>query len=471
MAEFFPDIPLSADILSRTPPEVIDLLARLLAENKALREEISKLKARIEELEARLNKNSSNSSKPPSSDSPYNPPPKPEKPPKNPKPRKRIGTRQQCLRPTHVEELHPEKCSCGCRDFYDEEHYYTHQVIELPTIQALITHFGLYRARCRACGKMVKAHIPHDKRSGFGARFCATVAELVGVHGDSRRAVQDFFKSVFNIPISQGGIQNVLDRVSRAIAPHYEAIGETVRKAPVNHADETPWKRQGALNYLWLLCNNAVAYFMIHGKRSREAFQALIKEWEGILVSDGYAVYRDWLRRQSCLAHLIRDAKGLCEHSNPDISRPGRWILSELRRLCHMAKERPTVGEWRMFYARLLRFIGLYRERKKCPLGRFARRVERELDSLWVFLEEHGVSPTNNHAERTLRFAVLWRRRSFGSRNEKGERFVERILSLRQTCRLHGRSTFTVLVDALEAFFTGASPNLGWIQALVRNTP
>jgi hypothetical protein len=61
---------------------------------------------------------------------------------------------------------------------------------------------------------------------------------------------------------------------------------------------------------------------------------------------------------------------------------------------------------------------------------------------LWLFLKEQGVAPTNNHAERTLRFAVLWRKRSFGTRVDKGERFVERILSLRQTCRLQSKRVY-----------------------------
>jgi hypothetical protein len=108
-------IPLSSEILSRTPPEVIEFLLRLLEENRMLRQQLVLLQSRVEELEARLNKNSSNSNKPPSSDFPFTP--KAEAPNKAPKPRKRKGTRQQCLRSTEIVELHPEQCSCGCHVF------------------------------------------------------------------------------------------------------------------------------------------------------------------------------------------------------------------------------------------------------------------------------------------------------------------------------------------------------------------
>ena len=462
-------IPLSAEVLSRTPPEVIELLLRLLAENQALREEVKQLRARIEELEAKLNKNSSNSNKPPSSDPPFVK--RPEAAKKAKKPRKRKGSRQQCLRPTELIELQPGKCSCGCGTIVEPEPYYIHQVIELPPIEASVSHVVLYRGHCSACGKMLKAHIPHAMRTGFGPRISAMMAELAAVHGDSRRAVQDFMLSVIGVPVSQGAIQKVLDRVSRAIAGHYEAIGEAVHSAPVNHIDETSWKRNKTLEWLWLMCNSTAAFFMLHSSRSKAAFQALIKDWQGILVSDGYRVYQNWAHgRQTCLAHLIREAKGLAERKNPALSRPGAWALKELRLLCRMAKYPPSVGQWNMFYARLIRLISLYREQPD-EAGVLVRRIERELECLWLFLQENGVAPTNNHAERTLRFAVLWRKRSFGTRQEKGDRFVERILSLRQTCRLQRKRTFNILVEAMEAFMQGTRPDIAWIYQRKTATP
>ncbi|MCG2771294.1 MAG: transposase [Desulfobacterales bacterium] len=83
---------------------------------------------------------------------------------------------------------------------------------------------------------------------------------------------------------------------------------------------------------------------------------------------------------------------------------------------------------------------------------------------MWVFLYEEGVTPTNNHAERVLRFAVLWRKRSLGTKSEKGDRWVERILSLRQTCRVRGRQTFPVLVSAMTCYFKGLQPDIAWIS-------
>jgi transposase len=363
-------IPLSTEVLNRTPLEAVNLIVLLLAQVDALQAliegaeaRVKGLEAKVETLEARIKKNSSNSNKPPSSDSPFVP--KPPARPVEKKARKRKGSRQQCLRPTEVLEHFPEPCSCGCAELGESEPYYIHQVIELPKIELSVRHIILYRGRCSGCGKTVKAHIPFALRTGFGPRLSAMVVELTGAHGDSRRAVQDFLYSVFALRVSQGAIQKITDRLRQAIEPHYEAIRKAVHSAPVNHADETIWKRKKGVEWLWLLCNSTAAFFLIHKNRSRKAFESLIGDWQGILISDGYGVYQQWEHgRQTCLAHLIRRAKGLTERKAPALSKPGAWALSELRLLCRMSKRRPSNGEWKMFYARLLRLIGLYQDRE-----------------------------------------------------------------------------------------------------------
>jgi transposase len=214
------------------------------------------------------------------------------------------------------------------------------------------------------------------------------------------------------------------------------------------------------------MASDTVALYMIHPHRSKEAFAALIHDWTGILVSDGYGVEQTWVtQRQTCLAHLIRTARGLAERQQPDLAACGTWALTKLQRLCHMATAPPTGGEWRAWYARLCKLIDQYHDRRD-DAGRFARRLLREMDSLWVFLAQHGVEPTNNQAERALRFGVLWRKRSLGTASDKGNRWVERMLSLKEACRLQARSTYNVLVDAVGSLFTNRQPDLAWIVRL-----
>ncbi|MFH1154784.1 MAG: DUF6444 domain-containing protein [Pseudomonadota bacterium] len=77
----------------------------------------------------------------------------------------------------------------------------------------------------------------------------------------------------------------------------------------------------------------------------------------------------------------------LAEKTDPELSRFGKWALSDLQRLCHVAEVRPNPGQWRAFHAHPIRLITLNRDRKDAA-GQFARCLEKELSCLWIFLEK-----------------------------------------------------------------------------------
>jgi transposase len=126
-----------------------------------------------------------------------------------------------------------------------------------------------------------------------------------------------------------------------------------------------------------------------------------------------------------------------------------------------MGTERPTVGQWRAWYARFRALITRHTPRED-KAGTCARRLQREGEALWVLLDVPGVAGPNNVAERAHRFGVWWRKRSQGTCSEQGKRWVERVLSLRHPCRLRGRPTFPRLVEAGSGLCKGETPALHW---------
>ena len=450
-----------------TPEPVRQYILQLENAILQLQQQDELLEKRIEKLESQTKKNSQNSSKPPSSDSPYK---KKKKKTKSSKRKQGAqkghkGHRQTMMEPTKTINVPPDTCTCGNAKFDQEamKPFYTHQFFELPEIKMDVLHFVLHKCQCACCGKTVKARLPKEYQTGYGPRLSAFIAERSGIHGDSRESVQSFCASVLNFPISTGAVQRVIDRTSQATKPIYDRIGEIARHNDVNYIDETSWFQCGKLKWLWTMTNAAVAFFMVHPNRSKEAFMALIDDWKGILVSDNYGTYVKWANRQTCLAHYIRQAKALTEKKATDIQQFGHSIVKELRLLCHWAKSPPNDDEWNDFY---IRFVNLLTEQEKSDndAGKLSRSLIREMITLWVFLEEQGVEPTNNRAERALRAGVLWRKRSKGTQSDKGDRWVERILSLKQKCRMRLIPTFPILVEAIDSFFKERKPNLNWLS-------
>jgi transposase len=166
--------------------------------------------------------------------------------------------------------------------------------------------------------------------------------------------------------------------------------------------------------------------------------------------------------RQSCLAHLLRTAKGRAERVEAGMARVGKRVHAELKRLCHRGTERLTVGQWRAWYARFSALINQHPAREDND-GTFAQRLARAGEALWVCLEVQGVEATNNTAERAHRCGVWWRKHRQGTGSEKGNRWVEWVLSWRHTCRIRGRPTFPIPVEAVTCLFTGEKPDLSCI--------
>ena len=457
-----PSIPpesLSQTDWQHTPPTVQVYLL-------TLHQRLTQLQEQIDQLQKRLQRTSKTSDKPPSSDSPFQRPvSKPDKPPgKRGAPMGHPGSGPRLLRPTERRAIYPGPCTCGQGVPGQTAPYHTHQNLELPPIELHVTHWVLHQGRCSGCGRLLKARLPKAQQTGYGPRLTALIGELSAMHRLSRRGVQDLCRSVLGVPVSLGAIQRLIDRTSLAIVPHDAAIARLARKARVGYVDETPWYCLHALQWLWSMVTDSVTLYRIHAKRSQEAFGSLIKDWRGILVSDGYGVYQAWgPARQTCLAHLIRCARQLSQRREAALAACGQVALKELQRLCQMAHAPPSGGQWQAWYARLCRLVRRY---ELCPddAGRLVRRLRREMGSLWVFLNESGVEPTNNRAERALRFGVLWRKGSLGTASVKGNDWVQRSLSLRQTCRQLNQSTFSVLVDALEAFMHDRPPDLSWLR-------
>jgi transposase len=91
----------------------------------------------------------------------------------------------------------------------------------------------------------------------------------------------------------------------------------------------------------------------------------------------------------------------------------------------------------------------------------FCKSLWEHRQNLWTFVEVEGVEPTNNAAEQALRQAVIWRKLPFGTQSAAGSRYVERLLTVVETCRLQERNVFSWLVEAVEARFAGkTAPSL-----------
>jgi transposase len=436
-----------------------------------------RLEARVAELEQRLNRSSRNSSLPPSQDPPSAPP----RPRGRGSGRKRggqpghEGRHRRLLAPERVDEVvehWPERCrSCAHvfteRELVEAAKPWRHQIAELPAIAVSVTEHRLHRVRCPRCAARTGAELPGEApRSSFGPRLQAAVVTLAVRNRVSRRDTTELARELFGLELSTGSVDAIVQRTGEALAAPHTRLEQEIKSAPVVNIDETGWKTAGGNRTLWGALTARTAVFRIAaGRHAFEAKTLLGERFAGIVCSDrwrGYD-YVDPTRRQLCWAHLLRDftahSEGMAEQQR--FGGDGVQIARELfaawdsyQADCDRARLQAQTASLQRKLRQLLEHATRKSPRTKYH-RQFANNLLNRWPALWTFTHTDGVEPTNNHAERGLRGAVIYRKLSLGSQSDQGERTIERLLSASVTCRLQQRSLFAYLTNVLTTSIRG----------------
>lgn len=477
-----PGLPIPQEDWERTPKSVQAVVIALWQENQLLKQQVSSMQQQVTTLQAevgklreQVNKNSRNSSKPPSSDAPHKRSyPKPE-----PSERKQGGQpghkgKGRKHRPaTKVNQVvisKPVVCAaCGALLLGEDPHPQCHQVSELPRIEPIVTEYQLHTLTCCACGMQNTAEWPVDMPKGsFGERLQATIAYLGGRFGVSQRDIQEALETIFHVEIGLGSIPAQEHVVSQAVEQPVEEAQEYVQRQAMVNLDETSWQQWTKNFWLWVCTTPAVTVFRLFSTRSASGAEELLGEdYAGIVGSDRYSAY-NWLdpvQRQVCWAHLKRDFQALLERGG-ESKIIGRLLLAQLKQMftcwhrfrdgtLSRADFQVAMQPIRKEISALLNvgtFVKHVNTRRTC------QNILKVEPALWTFVDQEGVEPTNNAAERALRRGVIWRRRSFGTQSENGSRFVERILTVVITLRQQNRDVLDYLAEACKARTRGSIP-------------
>ncbi len=441
-----------------------------------LRAELDKAHAEIVELKARLGMNSQNSSKPPSSDIAGKQPRRD----KRKKRRKKRGAQPGHPAhfsgvPDHVDQVHPfrpKQCAHCHADLADGELTGTvvnHYVYELPPIQPIVHDFQCLDVSCPFCGLVTSATLPPEVPKG---NYDPSVQAMTGLlRGEIRQSVRQtsaVMTNVLHVPMSTGMVAKTQEQVSQALAVPCQQALEYAKAYDRPHADETSWRMDKLKAWLWVAVCGAVTVFMVRASRGALVAKELIgTAFRGVLTTDRWASYGwvDAKLRQLCWSHLKRDFKSFLDYG-PTARLLGERLLCETRRMFrawHKVRDGTmTRSEFQLFMKpvrrRILALLEEGRSLESKKVSGMCKHILKLQAALFTFVDQERVEPTNNAAERALRFAVLWRKGSFGSDSLRGARFVERILTVRATLRIQKRDLYSYLKAACAAALNGTSP-------------
>ena len=328
------------------------------------------------------------------------------------------------------------------------------------TPRPVVTQYLHEEAYCPTCRISVVQESPGELlHAPIGPVAKSTAVYLRYRIGIPYRKVAEIFKDLFGlsfVPASAVGFDR--KATSKGI-PLYDDLREKIRASDIVHADETSWRNDGMGHFAWYAGNKDIAFFHIDRHRSAKVATSIFgKDFDGIMVRDRYAAYNGIGRTdyQSCLAHIIRKAKEIAqEHALLPDAEQDKNVESFCTRVVKLFQQACKVGEqllagsipWSNTADIEKRFINDLKNICKRPLSFKAAETLRaylagpEQKHLFTFLRCHGVPPTNNHAEQSLRHLVIFRKICFGTRSKSGLKTHSILPSLVQTARRQGVHT------------------------------
>jgi transposase len=440
--------------------------ARLIEQDKRI--------GHLESELAKYKKNSSNSSKPPSSDI--------VKPPKE---NRANGERKTGGQPGH--QKHERSL------FSSVDIVHTHTLDTCPECNGILVpasnaprvvqqveiiekpvrieeHRGT-AYWCAGCRKIHYAPLPADVEHGglAGPRLTALVGYMKGCCHASYSTIQSFVRDVAGVTLSRGQLSKLVGKVTASIESPYQELLDRLPTEAVVNVDETGHKDNGDKFWTWCFRADLYTLFRIDKSRgSKVLLDVLGEEFNGVLGCDYFWAYRKYMKDfdivvQFCIAHLIRDIKFLITLPDKPTAAYGKRLLAEIREMFGIIHRRETMSEEAFLRAmrgqrhRIIT-VGTERVPRSKPVQNMADRFLKHGDAYFQFITTPGIEPTNNIAERAVRFVVIDRLVTQGTRSERGRLWCERIWSVMATCAIHKRSPFEFLLIAIRAHFAGSPP-------------
>lgn len=380
------------------------------------------------------------------------------------------GRHHQRPIPDHVdEEIHvsaPERCAAcgGALTVERVESQYQEEIVR----RTWVRRFHVPVCRCAQCDQRVQGRHPLQTSDALGAAAVQVGPEAVtlGVlmnkslgmpHADAAAILQQGF----GLTMSRSGICRAIQRVARKAEATWHALRDAAQRSALAHIDETGWKVEAQLHWLWAVVTEQVTFCeILPGRGFAVATAILGAEYAGWLIHDGWRVYYKFLKaaHQSCVAHLIRRCRDLAAVATPSAALfplAVKQLFEEglALRDRYLEQKISLHGLWTAtgrLEAKLDRLLA--RNYKEPANRRLAKHLRHERPYLFTFLYCPGlVDATNNLAERVMRMLVVIRKNWGGNRTGNGARAQAVLTSVLCTARQQDKDVFELLVDLLRS--------------------
>ena len=324
------------------------------------------------------------------------------------------------------------------------------------TLKTKNIKYQIHRKYCKNCKKIVEPEVPNVlPHARFGLNLMLFIMYLrLGLRLPGNK-VREFLQTMYNLSISEGEIVHILKQLVIAFGPYYSELEKMIRIARVKHTDSTGWRVNGKNYFAWVFITAGVVLYKIRKRNnSRVPLSVFGTKQKGMtLVIDRHSALRALAEKakfflQLCWSHILADSKDLAKNFGAE----GRYVHYKLKEIFEMAASFEGNGKQEHVDALKAEIFALtLRHYKHITIRRFVNNLwKRDIDSLFRFVTDPDVDPTNNISERELRHLVIIRKISNGSRSARGAHATAMLLSVIQTLRMNKKNPLLEMQEILK---------------------
>jgi predicted RecB family nuclease len=355
----------------------------------------------------------------------------------------------------------PERCpKCSNADDLKVARQHSKIVLDLKLFRGGVKRWVTnYTTRGYTCKKCKLSFLPEDylaaSATKYGSNLCTWAVYTTVALRQTNENVVESLADLFNYEISPGTVSIFRRRAAEYYGSTYEALLQVLKVSPVVHADETKVSVRGRSTngYVWAFANPETVYYVYAASREGKTVTKTLDGFSGVLVSDFYAAYDSLpCPQQKCLIHLARDFNDdlFKNPFNQELQQLGRDFTQLLQTVVetvdkfglkrlHLSKHRKDVDR---FYTRILQA-----EYQSEVAEYYRKRLIKNKDKLFTFLDHDGVPWNNNNGENAIKRFVALRKVLGTAFSEDGIKDYLVLLSISQTLRYRNCSFWKFLLS------------------------
>jgi hypothetical protein len=359
-------------------------------------------------------------------------------------------------KPTHIDSyvvLDHKECPACKSKLGGTGNSYERTVEDIIPAKVLVTRYTIIRRYCVRCKKQVSPVIPYVlPNERFGLRFMLLMVSLK-LLGLSYEKISGLFKLLFDLDVTEATVNHAVTKVADSFGPRYAELKEDLAKEFNINGDETSWRINGKNHWLWAFVGRWTVLYEVDKSRGSCVPKRILGDYGGNITSDSWPAWNHvGTTHQRCHWHYLNEISDTFKYKNPGpqfhkFAKKLRRILYDSQRVSTARSLKKRIRAKKRFEKRIGKLVSCRYTEKNCI--RFAKRLRREKEMLFTFLEQDGVECHNNAAERAIRPCVVIRKITSGNKTLDGARAQAVLLSIRETCAKRGVNWYNYALEYL----------------------